>query len=190
MINYPLSVTSTCLSPFPLTCFYSFFPSTLWTRFSLVTSVMLRSEIGSLPLFFPCLPSNLPFPALLFKDPAAAPRALQVSLTTAHIPHSPASWSSSLVWYNPDQRQVANQQTSDLLAHNRSDSATIWSSLSSLKFGQKAVVSGGSWRQRIASHGELHQLKTKNGNSGTGCSHRLTQSAIQLQGKAQYCSNS
>lgn len=68
MINYPLSVTCACLSPFPLTCFYSSFPSTLWTRFSLVTSVMLRSEIGSLPLFFPCLPSNLPFPVLLFKD--------------------------------------------------------------------------------------------------------------------------
>lgn len=68
MINSPLAVTCASLSPFPLTYFYSHFLSTLWTKFVLVTSVMLRSEIGSLPLFFPCLPFNLPFPVLLFKD--------------------------------------------------------------------------------------------------------------------------
>lgn len=61
-------------------------------------------------------------------------------LDYSSIPQSLASWSSSLEWYNLDRRQVAYQQTSNLLAHNISDSATIWSLLTVLNFAKKIGV--------------------------------------------------
>lgn len=189
MISFPLAVTCASLSPLPLTCFYSHFLSTLWTKFVLVTSVMLRSEIGSLPLFFPYLLFNLPFPVFSSKMLCCSCLCFAGILDYSWHSHSLASWSRS--GYNPHQKQVANQQTSNLLAHNRSDSVTIGSPLPSLKLGQKVVVGGGSWRKRIVNHiaKKSQTPQPQNGSFGTEQSQIPSQQAATRQtSKAQCCS--
>lgn len=104
----------------------------------------------------PCLYFSLAFPLICLslcfssKTLCCSSQCFAGILDYSWHSHSLASWSRS--GYNPDQKQVANQQASNLLAHNRSDSVTTGSPLPSLKFGQKVVVGGGSWRQWIVNN--------------------------------------
>lgn len=143
----------------------------------------------------PCLYFSLAFPLICLslcfssKTLCCSSQCFAGILDYSWHSHSLASWSRS--GYNPDQKQVANQQASNLLAHNRSDSVTTGSPLPSLKFGQKVVVGGGSWRQWIVNHIAKNPQtpQPQNGSFGTEQSQIPSQHpATRQTSKAQYCS--
>lgn len=124
----------------------------------------------------PCLYFSLAFPLICLslcfssKMLCCSSQCFAGILDYSWHSHSLASWSSS--GYNPDLKQVANQQTSNLLAHNRSDSATTESPFFSHKFGLKVVGGDGSWRKWIVNHiakktPQPQMPQAQNGSFGT-----------------------
>lgn len=117
----------------------------------------------------PCLYFSLAFPLICLslcfssKMLCCSSQCFAGILDYSWHSHSLASWSSS--GYNPDLKQVANQQTSNLLAQNRSDSATTESPFFSLKFGLKVVGGDGSWRKWIVNHIAKKNPTTPNATS-------------------------